>query len=77
MCNCGGFNNIKSSQIKIEKPDGDKNKIIYLWKGVLNNESYARAEFVRFYLQKFPNNKYLTQNLTKENLHKMYYQLTR
>ncbi len=80
MCNCGGGfkKGVKASHnIATKKPATDKNsRIISLWKGILNNETYAKAEFVRTYLQKFPHNKHLTENLSKENLHTMYMQLT-
>jgi hypothetical protein len=82
MCNCGG--GFKKS-IRTNKPNNntnttpvvnDKTRILSLWKGVLNNETYAKAEFVRTYLRRFPQNKLLTDNLTNENLHKMYVDLT-
>lgn len=82
MCNCGGNfrRSIRSAPPKQQStptPTVDmKSRILALWKGVLSGESYAKAEFVRVYLQRFPQNKYLTEILSNENLHTMYMQLT-
>ena len=83
MCNCGGSfkrstNPVNKNTIKTPPSVVDtKNRILSLWKGVLNNESYSRAEFIKIYLQRFPQNKHITEVLSKENLHKMYVDLTR
>lgn len=83
MCNCGGIfkRNIRSAPPKQSTPNISsgvdmKSRILALWKGVLSGETYAKAEFVRVYLQRFPNNKHLTEVLSNENLHTMYMQLT-
>ena len=81
MCNCGGsfrqsISSAKKPSVKAPSVVDMKNRILSLWKGVLNNESYSKTEFIKIYLQRFPQNKYLTEVLSKENLHKMYVDLT-
>lgn len=62
--------------------DQEKNRnklqaeIFQLWRGVLNNDKDSKKKFVKIYLDIFPNNEFLTKELSKKNLHIMYLHLT-
>ena len=80
MCNCGGTRKIKSSGT-VAKPVSSAPvntaniQLSNIWKGILNNNGFSKQELIKLYLNKFPNNKRLTLDLTIQNLHKLYIQL--
>ena len=49
--------------------------IFELWGKVLKGDKDAKLTLVALYTNKYPHNKYLTRELSKENLHTMYLHL--
>lgn len=55
-----------------------KEELFELWGKVLKGDSDAKKRFVGIYISKFPPyNSWITKNLSKDNLHIMYLQLTK
>jgi hypothetical protein len=52
-----------------------KEEIFNLYKKVTDGDKFSKKEFIDYYLLMFPNNKFLTINLNKDNLHTMYLHL--
>ena len=50
-------------------------QIFELWGRVLKGDGDAKQTLVALYTLKYPHNKYLTTQLTKDNLHTMYLHL--
>jgi hypothetical protein len=53
----------------------NKEEIFQLWKKVLKGDRDSKNKFVNLYLEKYPHNKFLTENLSENNLHVMYLHL--
>ncbi len=53
-----------------------KQEITELWKEVQKDNKEAKQKLVGIYLSRFPHSSWITQELSKENLHVMYLQLT-
>ena len=80
MCNCGGTRRIASSgtvrrQVQSNPIITGNIQISNIWKRILNNDGFAKQELVKLYLDKYPQNKRLTIDMTIQNLHKLYIQL--
>ena len=81
MCNCGNTRRIASSgtvrrqQIQSNPTITGNIQISNIWKRILNNDGFAKQELVKLYLDKYPQNKRLTIDITIQNLHKLYIQL--
>ena len=81
MCNCGGTRRIASSGT-IRKPQVSSNsgntaniQLSNVWKRILNNDGFAKQELIKLYLDKYPQNKRSTIDMTIQNLHKLFIQL--
>ena len=56
----------------------DKEYVFELYGKILkSNIKEDKKEFVDYYLKYYPNNKFLTEELNKDNLHMMYLHLYR
>ena len=53
-----------------------KQEITKLWKEIQKDNKESKQKLVGIYLSRFPHSSWITQELSKENLHVMYLQLT-
>lgn len=54
----------------------DTNELFALYGKVQKEDKEAKKKFVTYYATKFPNNKFIYEHPSKENLHTMYLHLT-